>query len=186
MRCSNAEALVRSCSVSVLRNTFTGKHLCQSLFINKVASVQIKKETIKKETLAQVFSCKFAKFQRTLFLTEHLQWLLLHMLSSKTSQYSQENTYDVFSREFCETFQNSFFIERLWCCVVFAKRLQSTGSTFFLCEHIDHNHIPASLKLKVKFLEPKFNGQRKFLQRIKKQPFVDVLQNMEASIGGVL
>ena len=56
----------------------------------------------------------------------------------------------------------------------------------FLCEHIDHNHIPASLKLKVKFLEPKFNGQRKFLQRIKKQPFVDVLQNMEASIGGVL
>ena len=32
---------------------------------------------IKKETLAQVFSVNFAKFLRTPFFTEHLQWLLL-------------------------------------------------------------------------------------------------------------
>ena len=32
---------------------------------------------IKIETLAQVFSCNLAKFLRTLFLTEHLRWLLL-------------------------------------------------------------------------------------------------------------
>ena len=49
----------------VLRNfpKFTGKHPCQSLFFNKVAC-----NFIKKETLAQVFSCEFfSKFLRTPF-----------------------------------------------------------------------------------------------------------------------
>ena len=47
----------------VLRNflKFTGKHLCQSLFFNKV----------KKEALAQVFSCKFCKTSKNIFSTEH-------------------------------------------------------------------------------------------------------------------
>ena len=49
------------CKKGVLRNfaKFTGKHLCQSLFFNRC------------------FSVNFAKFLRTTFLTEHLQWLLL-------------------------------------------------------------------------------------------------------------
>ena len=38
---------------------FTGKHLCQSLFFNKVF--------IKKETLAQVFSCKFCETSKNTF-----------------------------------------------------------------------------------------------------------------------
>ena len=33
---------------------------------------------IKKETLAQVFSCEFCKILGTPFFTEHLWWLLLH------------------------------------------------------------------------------------------------------------
>ena len=41
----------------------TGKHLCQSLFFNKVAGDAC--NFIKKETLAQVFSSKSAKFLRT-------------------------------------------------------------------------------------------------------------------------
>ena len=47
----------------VLRNfaKFTGKHLCQSLFFNKVAGLRR----------------NFAKFLRTPFVTEHLWWLLL-------------------------------------------------------------------------------------------------------------
>ena len=47
----------------VLQNftKFTGKHLCQSLFI-------------KKETLAQVFSCEFCKIFKNTFSTEHL-WM---------------------------------------------------------------------------------------------------------------
>ena len=32
---------------------------------------------IKKETLAQVFSCEFGKIAKNSFLSKHLQWLLL-------------------------------------------------------------------------------------------------------------
>ena len=50
---------------------FAGKHLCLSLFFNKVASL---KTLLKKKTLAQVLSCEFSEiFQNTLF-TEHL-WM---------------------------------------------------------------------------------------------------------------
>ena len=41
-------------------------HLCQSLFFNKVASF------IKKETLAQVFSCEFCKISKNTIFAEHL------------------------------------------------------------------------------------------------------------------
>ena len=43
----------------VLRNftKFTRKHLCQSLFLNKVAGLR-PASLLKKETLAQVFSCE--------------------------------------------------------------------------------------------------------------------------------
>ena len=33
---------------------------------------------IKKEILAQVFSCKFCKISKSTFFTEHLWWLLLY------------------------------------------------------------------------------------------------------------
>ena len=56
----------------VLRNftKFTGKHLCQSLFLNKVASQAC--NFIKKETLAQVFFCDFCEISKSNFFTEHL------------------------------------------------------------------------------------------------------------------
>ena len=59
----------------ILRNftKFTGKHLCQSLFFNKVAG--LRPETLlKKETLAQVFSCKFCQISKNAFFTEYL-WM---------------------------------------------------------------------------------------------------------------
>ena len=43
---------------------FTGKHLCQSLFFNKVAG---QANFIKKETLAQVFSCEFCEISKNTF-----------------------------------------------------------------------------------------------------------------------
>ena len=48
----------------VLRNftKFTGKQLCQSLFFD-----------IKKEALAQVFSCEFCEIYKNTFFTEHLR-----------------------------------------------------------------------------------------------------------------
>ena len=61
----------RRCSVrkGVLRNftNFTGKHLCQSLFFNEVATLR-SAILLKKETLAQVFSCEFCEIPKnTLF-----------------------------------------------------------------------------------------------------------------------
>ena len=66
------------CKNAVFKNfaKFTGKHLCQYLFLNKVACLSL--EVFKKETLAQVFSSKFFKFcKNTTLFIEHLWWLLL-------------------------------------------------------------------------------------------------------------
>ena len=63
----------RRCSVKigVLRNftKFTGKHLYQSLCFNKFVEAY---NFIKKETLAQVFSCEFCEISKNTFFTEHL------------------------------------------------------------------------------------------------------------------
>ena len=50
------------CKEGVLRNfaKFTGKHLCQSFFFNKVL-------IFKKESLAQVFSCEFYEISKNTF-----------------------------------------------------------------------------------------------------------------------
>ena len=57
------------CKKRVLRNLakLTGKHLCQSIFFNKVAGLR-----------HRCFPVNFVKFLRTPFLTEHLRWLLLY------------------------------------------------------------------------------------------------------------
>ena len=57
--------------IGALKNfiKFTGKHLCQILCFNKVAG----KKNCEKETLAQVFSCKFCKNFKNIFFTEHLR-----------------------------------------------------------------------------------------------------------------
>ena len=57
----------------VLRNfaKFTGKHLCQSFFFNKVAGLHC--NFIKKEALAQVFSYEVCKISKNTFFTEHLR-----------------------------------------------------------------------------------------------------------------
>ena len=48
---------------------FTGKHLRQSLFLNKVAGLKPQAcNFIKKETLAQVFSCEFCEISQNTFL----------------------------------------------------------------------------------------------------------------------
>ena len=62
----------RRCSIKkgVLRNfaKFTGKHLCQSLFLIFLW---------KKRLWHRCFPVNFAKFLRKAFFTEHFRWLLL-------------------------------------------------------------------------------------------------------------
>ena len=62
----------------VLRNfaKFTGKHLCQLLFFNKVVGMR-PATLLKKRLWHSCFPVNFTKFLRTPFLTEHLWWLLL-------------------------------------------------------------------------------------------------------------
>ena len=58
------------CEKGVLRNflKFTGKQVCQSLFFNKVADLRPQAcNFIKKETLAQVFSCEFCQISKNTF-----------------------------------------------------------------------------------------------------------------------
>ena len=63
----------RNCSVrkDVLRNfaKFTEKHLCQSLFYNKVAG--LRPAFLLKKTPTQVFSCEFFKISKNTIFTEH-------------------------------------------------------------------------------------------------------------------
>ena len=62
----------------VFRNftKFTGKHLCQSLFFNKVAGLR-PTTLLKKEPWHKCFSVNFAKFLRTPFLQNTSGGLLL-------------------------------------------------------------------------------------------------------------
>ena len=66
------------CKKGVLRNftNFTEKHLCQSLFFNKVAGLR-SATLLKKRLWHRCFPANFAKFLRTPFLTEQLRQLLL-------------------------------------------------------------------------------------------------------------
>ena len=76
-------SLIRShqrCSMKkgVLRNVtrFTGKHLCQSLFFNKVADLR-PATLLKKRLWHRRFPVSFMKFLRTPFLQNTSGWLFL-------------------------------------------------------------------------------------------------------------
>ena len=80
------------CKKGVLRNfaKFTEKHLCQSLFFNKIAGTAC--NFIKKETLPQVFSREFCEISKNTFYTEHLRWLLWNFRRTseeKVTSYTQ-------------------------------------------------------------------------------------------------
>ena len=73
------------CKKGVIRNfaKFTGKHLCQSLFLNKYSGLR-PENFLKKRLWYRCFSVNFAKFLKTLFLIEHLRFLFLPMLIRST------------------------------------------------------------------------------------------------------
>ena len=77
-RCIRSRRPKVFCKKGVLRNfaKLTGKYLCHSLFFNKVAGLR-STTLLKKRLWRRCFAVNFAKFLRTPFFTEHLQWLLL-------------------------------------------------------------------------------------------------------------
>ena len=70
------------CEKSALRNftKFTGKHLFQSPFFNKVAGLRLA-TLLKMRLWHRCFPVIFVKFLRPPLFTEHLRWLLLSMSS---------------------------------------------------------------------------------------------------------
>ena len=60
------------CSIRISVAKFTGKHLCQSLFFNKVVGVR-SATLLKKRLWHKCFPVNFAKFLRAHFFTEHLR-----------------------------------------------------------------------------------------------------------------
>ena len=64
------------CKNGVLKNfaKFTEKHLCYSLFINKIAGLR-PATLLKRETLAEVFSCEFCEIFKNNIFMEQLWWL---------------------------------------------------------------------------------------------------------------
>ena len=54
---------------------FTGKHLCQSLFLNKVEG--LKTATLLKKRQAQVFSCEFCEIFKNIFSQSNSGWMPL-------------------------------------------------------------------------------------------------------------
>ena len=50
---------------------FTGKHLCQRLFLIKLQGSDL--QLYLKKALAQVFSCEFCEIFKNIFYTEHLR-----------------------------------------------------------------------------------------------------------------
>ena len=71
------------CKKFVLRNLakFTGKHLRQSLFFDKVAGLR-PATLLKNRPWHRHFPVYFAKFLRTPFFIEHLWWLFLLIISN--------------------------------------------------------------------------------------------------------
>ena len=94
---SKARSSYRRCSIKkgVLRNfaKFTGKHMRQSLFFNKVASLR-PVTLLKKRLWHRGFPVNFAKFLRTSFFTEHLRWLL----PDKSSNLQGNFQYNIFQK----------------------------------------------------------------------------------------
>ena len=92
------EAVSRRCSVKKMilkiSQKFTGKHLCQRLLFNKGAEAC---NLIKKESLVQVFSCKFCKISKNnlFYRTQPVPASVIVVLKKGTQKYTSR--FSVFS-----------------------------------------------------------------------------------------
>ena len=79
------------CKKGLLKNfaKFTGKHLCQSLFFNKVAGLR-PASLLKKRLWHRCFPVNFAEFLRTAFFTEHVRWLLMDLFILTTETLNEK------------------------------------------------------------------------------------------------
>ena len=122
----------RKCSVKkgVLKNfaKFTGKHLCQSLFLIKLYACNF----IKKESLAQIFSYEFCEMSKNTIFTEHLQTTVFVL-------HSQMLWVKAISRLSCSKKKRNLQENRLQVCNFVKKILpQKHLSVIFLWNFSEH------------------------------------------------
>ena len=89
------------CNKRVLRNVtnFTGKHLCKSLFFNKVLGLTC--NFIKKETQAQVFSCESCEISKNTFFHRTHLVAASGMLHELLYTYNKDNLLITFDSQKC-------------------------------------------------------------------------------------
>ena len=99
------------CKKGVLENfvKFTGKHLCYSLFFNKVAGLSLQ-FYYKKKLWHRCFPVNFAKFIRTPFLQNIFGRLLLTLNICHRSFFDNNDTSNYFSKH---DFEN-LLIVKVW------------------------------------------------------------------------
>ena len=71
MRSSHPDVFCKNYALTIFAK-FTGKHLCQGLFFNKVVSLRPIVTLLKKRLWHRCFPLKFAKLLRTSFYKKHL------------------------------------------------------------------------------------------------------------------
>ena len=103
-----------SVRIGVLRNftKFTGKHLCQSLFFNKVAGLR-PATLFKKKLWRRCFPVNSVKFLRTHFYIEPLWWLLLtnHMCLKVNNSIRTKWCFKTNWKGFHKIFVNLYYLE---------------------------------------------------------------------------
>ena len=129
----NLRSSHRRCSVKkvVLRNfaKFTGKHLCQSRFLNKVPV--LRPATLLKKTMAQVFSCEFCEIFKNTFLYRTPPDDCFWNLSRLINRYEKEKI---------ESGRSAY---RKWknCCFKFLRMTKEEFCNKFNWKHITENKL---------------------------------------------
>ena len=83
------------CKKGVLKNfaKFTRKHMCRSLFFNKVAGLSNAAILLKKRLQHWHFPVNFVKFWRTPFSIEHHWWLFLPIFMSRSFIFYEKSLF---------------------------------------------------------------------------------------------
>ena len=119
------------CKKGALKN-FTksiGKHLCQSLFFNKVAGLR-PATLLKKRLWHRCFPVSFVRFLWTPFLKEHLWWLLLQ-LEDYSSYQAKIFSYKLSSSLISATRTFSYLRKYLQLMHLFSWSFSQTLTYFF-------------------------------------------------------
>ena len=106
------------CKKGVLKSfaKFTGKHLCHSLFFNKIAGLR---STALLKKSAQVFSCEFCEIYKNTLFTEHLR----ATACKRSTRYQFRILRNIYNETFRE---NSLCLKAV---NYFRKKAQTAAST---------------------------------------------------------